>query len=575
MGKILLPVGEDNFELLRRKGSYYIDKTGFISELLQDSFKVNLITRPRRFGKTLAMTMLQAFFDIRKDSRFLFCGLEIAGDDRLCSEWMNRWPVLFLTFKDVAGNGFRSSYHQLAFCISSLCVEHAYLMDSGKVDSDDRNSFARLKAGTAADTELRNSLFLLTRMMYMHYGKPVILLIDEYDVPLAKASEYGYYQEMLNVIRSIMSSSLKTNEFLQFAVITGCLRIAKESIFTGTNHFKVNSIAGNRYTDSFGFTPDEVEQLLSDAGFASRKEDVKNWYDGYRFGNQEIYCPWDVLNYVSDLESDPLMMPANYWKDTSHNDIIKCFIGRMGLEVNDKLERLLAGGCVKVKVNEDSDYTLFNTLKDTRPCEIGCGPEAATEEDFWSVLYLTGYLTAAKPGDCCGKPEPGEIYLKIPNEEVKIIFQDTIVEWFRKSVRSWDKNTLFSAVWNGEEEAVTREMTKLLRRTISYYDYNEAFYHAFLAGLFSGAGYQVESNKEHGEGRSDVIVKNYENGQIAVFEVKRSRKKEELQKDCEQALKQIDDRKYAEEFEEEYDCVLCYGIAFYRKQCRVLLREGL
>lgn len=572
MGKILLPVGEDNFELLRKNGSYYIDKTGFISELLQDSFKVNLITRPRRFGKTLAMTMLQAFFDIRKDSRSLFCGLEIAGEDRLCSEWMNRWPVLFLTFKDVAGNGFRSSYHQLAFCISSLCVEHAYLMDSGKVDSDDRNSFARLKAGTASDTELRNSLFLLTRMMYMHYGKPVILLIDEYDVPLAKASEYGYYQEMLDVIRSIMSSSLKTNEFLQFAVITGCLRIAKESIFTGTNHFKVNSIAGNRYTDSFGFTPDEVGQLLSDAGFASRKEDVKHWYDGYRFGNQEIYCPWDVLNYVSDLESDPLMMPANYWKDTSHNDIIKCFIGKMGLEVNDKLERLLAGGCVKVKVNEDSDYTLFNTLKDTRPCEIGYSPEAATEEDFWSVLYLTGYLTAAKPGDCCGKPEPGEIDLKIPNEEVKTIFQDTIVEWFRKSVRSWDKNTLFSAVWNGEEEAVTREMTKLLRRTISYYDYNEAFYHAFLAGLFSGAGYQVESNKEHGEGQSDVIVKNYENGQIAVFEVKRSRKKEELQKDCEQALKQIDDRKYAEEFAEEYDHVLCFGIAFYRKQCRVLLR---
>lgn len=573
MSRILLPVGEDNFELLRKNGSYYVDKTGFISELLQDSFKVNLITRPRRFGKTLTMTMLQTFFDIRKDSRSLFQGLEIAGDEKLCSEWMNQWPVLFLTFKDVAGNQFSSSYHQLAFCISSLCVEHAYLMDSSRIDSDDRNCFARLKAGTASDTEIHNSLFLLTRMMYMHYGKPVILLIDEYDVPLAKASEYGYYREMLDVIRTIMSSSLKTNIFLQFAVVTGCLRIAKESIFTGTNHFKTNSIAGNRYTDCFGFTVDEVEQLLADAGFLSRREAVKHWYDGYRFGEQDLYCPWDVLNYVSDLDKDPDMLPANYWKDTSHNDIIKRFIGKMGLEINDKLERLLAGGCIKVKVNEDSDYTLFNNLKDTGQPEFGYSPEVASEEDFWSILYLTGYLTAVKQGEDCEKPEQGEIYLKIPNEEVKTIFQDTIVEWFRKSVKSWDKKALFSAVWNGDDGAVTKEMTRLLRRTISYYDYNESFYHAFLAGLFSGAGYQVESNKEHGEGRSDVIVKNYENGQIAVFEVKRSRKREALQRDCEQALKQIDDRRYAEEFAEDYDRVLRFGIAFFRKQCRVLFKQ--
>lgn len=337
MTKIRIPVGEENFEFLRKKKSYYVDKTRFIAELLDEDFKVNLITRPRRFGKTLNMTMLEAFFDIRKDSKGIFTDLEIMKHEELCAEWMNQWPVLFLSFKDVANDNFEDSYEQMALNLADLCVEHAYLLDGDKVDKDDKDRFSRLKAGRATEVELRNSLFIITRMMYAYYGKPAILLIDEYDVPLSKASEYGYYPKMLNMIRSIMSTSFKTNRFLQFAVITGCLRIAKESIFTGVNNFKNNSIAGSHYLDSFGFTEEEVEQMLRAAGLIDRLSSVKQWYDGYHFGKYDIYCPWDVLNYVADVLHEPDKAFGNYWKDTSHNSIIKQFVGRDGMDVNDKV----------------------------------------------------------------------------------------------------------------------------------------------------------------------------------------------------------------------------------------------
>ena len=563
MANIVIPIGEENFELFRQSGGYYIDKTKLVVDLLQDQFKVNLITRPRRFGKTLAMSMLKNFFDIRKDSRALFEGLTVSEHEELCREWMNQWPVLFISFKDVANSTFEASYDQLAYNISSLCVEHAYLMESDKVNDGDRRRFQRLRDGEATEAEVRNSLYMLTRMMHAYYGKQVILLIDEYDVPLAKASQYGYYKEMLDVLRSIMSTSFKTNDFLKFAVITGCVRIAKESIFTGTNHFKANSIYGKYYLDCFGFTEEEVEQIAKDAGVSDHIPAMKQWYDGYHFGPYDIYCPWDVINYVCDLGADPKMRPESYWKDTSHNDIIHRFIGKDGIEVNDKFETLLSGGYVKVRISEDSTYDLEN----------------ATESDFWGILYLTGYLTPDREAEKEEKPEAGEVCLKIPNEEVRTIFGDTIVEWFKEimPVRAGERRDMFTAWWNGEEEIVTEAVSEILSDSISYYDYKEDFYHAFVAGLFSGAGYIVSSNAENGLGRADVVVKDRKNRAAIIVEAKYSKTEEAMEEDCRKALQQIDLKQYAKKFLKGYKKILCYGAVFHDKDCliRKVSLEGL
>lgn len=420
MYRIKIPVGIEDFESIRTSGFYYIDKTKFITELVEEAFSVNLITRPRRFGKTLMMSMLECFFDIRRDHTELFQGLYIAENEEVCKMWMNRWPVLFLSLKDIASSKFQTSYEQLAFIISSLCMEHDYLLESDKVSSTDKKRFVKMMDCEANEVEIRNSLLILMRMLYAHYGKQVILLIDEYDVPLAKANEYGYYKEMLDLIRGIMSTALKTNKFLKLSVITGCLRIAKESIFTGTNHFKSHSIDGTRYLDSFGFTEKEVMKLLEDTGLSSYAKQIKSWYDGYRFGEFDIYCPWDVVNYVSDLRMDRNLYPKNYWKDTSHNNIIRTFIGNKDIHVNDKFEELLSGGTVKVQIREDLTYDF----------------EHSTEDNFWSILYLTGYLTKASNEENI----PSQyISLKIPNEEVKTIFADTIVEWFKDTMRQTNR----------------------------------------------------------------------------------------------------------------------------------------
>lgn len=555
MTKIRIPVGEENFEFLRKKKSYYVDKTRFIAELLDEDFKVNLITRPRRFGKTLNMTMLEAFFDIRKDCKGIFADLEIMKHEELCAEWMNQWPVLFLSFKDVANDNFEDSYEQMALNLADLCVEHAYLLDGDKVDKDDKDRFSRLKAGRATEVELRNSLFIITRMMYAYYGKPAILLIDEYDVPLSKASEYGYYPKMLNMIRSIMSTSFKTNRFLQFAVITGCLRIAKESIFTGVNNFKNNSIAGSHYLDSFGFTEEEVEQMLRAAGLIDRLSSVKQWYDGYHFGKYDIYCPWDVLNYVADVLHEPDKAFGNYWKDTSHNSIIKQFVGRDGMDVNDKFEMLLSGRSIRERITEDSTYYFEN----------------AAENDFWSILYFTGYLTIDRVSTAEAVSDDGRVYLKIPNEEIRTIFGDSIVEWFRETIgiKTAERNEMFAAWWNGDEKKVTDAVSVILSDTISYYDYNENYYHAFIAGLFSGAGYLLSSNDENGIGRSDVIVKDRKTRKVIIIEIKRSDMENQMENDCRKALQQIDLKKYASRYLNGYKTVQCYGAAFFQKKCLI------
>lgn len=346
MAKVNLPLGIDSFEKLRMNKCYYIDKTEFIEELLSEIFDVNLITRPRRFGKTLVMSMLAEFLDIRKDSRKIFEGLKVAGNREFCEKWMNQWPVLFLTLKDVDGDDFEDAYGMIQFVIASLCGDHSYLLDSEKVLKTDQRILSRLMEQNGNKTDIKTSLFVLIRMMKAHYGKPVIVLIDEYDVPLAKASDNGYYTEMLNIVQSLLGMAWKSNPSLKFAVVTGCLRIAKESIFTGANNFISDSISDKKYRCYFGFTEQEVLRFLADTGLEECLPEMKKWYDGYRFGEREVYCPWDVVNHVRELMKDIHAKPANYWKNTSHNSIIRKFIDFPGIAVNDKFEILLAGGVI-------------------------------------------------------------------------------------------------------------------------------------------------------------------------------------------------------------------------------------
>ena len=553
MKLLSIPVGVSDFEEIRRNGYYYVDKSGLIGELLSTTgTKVTLITRPRRFGKTLGMSMLESVFDIRKDNKALFEELEIAKRHELCMEWMNQWPTVFVSFRQVDGLNFNSAYDMLTLVISELYKKHLYLLDSDKLDSFDKEIVKQLIQGTASAKDMKGSLMLLTRLMYQQYGKPVILLIDEYDVPVAKANRNGYYEEMLDVMKGLMQA-LKDNQALCFAVITGCLKIAKESIFTGTNNFISDTITDSRLNEYFGFVQSEVDQILKDADVLDKAESIREWYDGYHFGDFDVYCPWDVMNYLLELQRNPKAKPVSYWKNTSDNAVIRSFIDYAGSNITGKLETLLAGGTIVQRVDENLTYDYLHS----------------SEENLWSMLYLTGYLTKAREEDYNGKLADGTVALMIPNAEIKEIFETTVVKWFDDSTKKCDRSTLFHAVWNGDSESLTKEMNVLLRRTISYHDYKEDFYHAFLAGIFTGAGYMVDSNKEHGEGRSDVVVYDPINSRVAVFEAKYTKSLDKLESECDAALQQIDDRMYAKEYEDDYDQILCYGISFFKKRCMV------
>ncbi len=555
MVNLNLPVGVSDFERIRENGYYYIDKSGMITEILKtESTAVTLITRPRRFGKTLGMSMMSSFFDIRKDSRTLFEGLEIFNDRVLCSKWMNQYPTIFLSFKDVDGLSFASAYNMLSATVTDLYKEHLYLLDSDKINLYDKKIIGRIVEGKASVTEVKKSLELLIEVMRVHYGKPVILLLDEYDVPVAKASNHGYYAEMLEVIKALMSTALKDNTSLRFAVLTGCLKIAKESIFTGTNNFVSDTIVSSRLNEYFGFTHCDVEKLLQDADLMDQADNMKVWYDGYHFGDFDVYCPWDVMNYLRDLQRDPLAKPASYWKNTSDNAIIRSFIDYAGSSITGKLENLMAGGYIVQKIEENLTYDYLHS----------------SEDNLWNILYLTGYLTRVRNRDLAEPLSDGMSALMIPNAEVREIFETTVQKWFSDTTQTLDRKMLFHAVWDGNSDVLTAEMNKLLRMTISYHDYKEDFYHAFLAGIFAGAGYMVESNKEHGEGRSDVVVIDSRGGRVAVFEAKYSKALDRMSADCKEALIQIDDRMYAKEFEESSDQVYCYGISFFKKRCLVM-----
>ena len=474
-----IPVGVSDFAEIRQNGYYYVDKSGLISALLQTAAtKVTLITRPRRFGKTLGMSMLESFFDIRKDSRKLFDGLEISECTELCSQWMNQWPTAFVSFRQVDGLSFSSAYDMFTLVISDLYKKHLYLLESEHVNSFDKKIFERIVGGEASEKEIKGSLLLLTGMMQAHYGKPVILLIDEYDVPVAKANSNGYYQEMQEIMKGLMQA-LKDNPALRLAVITGCLKIAKESIFTGANNFVSDTITDSRLNEYFGFVQGEVDQILKDADAQDHADDMKNWYDGYHFGDFDVYCPWDVMNYVLELQRNPNAKPASYWKNTSDNAIIRSFIDYAGSNITKKLETLLAGGCIMQHIDENLTYDYLHS----------------SEENLWSILYLTGYLTRVRDSEQTETLPVGTTALVIPNAEIREIFETTVAKWFSDQAKEWNRKALFDAVWAGNSEGIMQEMNKLLRKTISYHDYKEDFYHAFLAGIFAGAGYTVESNR--------------------------------------------------------------------------------
>ncbi len=554
MKKVNIPVGRSDFEYIRKNDFYYIDKTGLIEELLKTSARqVTLITRPRRFGKTLNMSMMAEFFDIQKDSTFLFKGLSISKNPELCSVWMNQYPVVFISFRNVDGLDFHQAYAKLYSTIEDLYNEHLYLMESKNLNPNDLRFIRNITEETAAQVHIENSLLRLTRMLSAHYGKPVILLIDEYDVPLAKASVKGYYREMLNVMRGVLSV-LKDNAALCFAVVTGCLQIVKESIFTGTNNFVTDTISDSRLDKYFGFTQVDVDQLLQDTKLSDHKEEIKEWYNGYLFGNCNVYCPWDVMNHVENLLLDPSAPPADYWEHTSHNDVIYQFISTTEADINDKFETLLAGGYIIEPIEPHLTYDILHS----------------SERNLWTLLYFTGYLTRMQIKDIPETPADGSLALTIPNAEIRRLFQKSVSEWFLAKTQASDRSELFNALWNGDAGQMQDFLNDTLFDTISYHDYQESFYHAFLAGLLSRKGYKVESNYENGLERSDIVVKDRKNRRAAVIETKIADSENRLAAACEDALKQIGKKQYAAAVQKAgYRQVTSFGIAFYQKQCRV------
>ena len=547
-----IPIGISEFEKIRENDYYYVDKTELIQALVKtEPAEITLFTRPRRFGKTLVMSMLASFFDIRRDSRDLFEGLKIAEDQKLCELWMNQWPVIFLSLKDAGGESFEDAYGLLQSIISQLYVEHAYLEKCAEIDESYKEIFARLKRRQGNKTDVQISLRILMRMMQIYYGKQVILLIDEYDVPMAKAGAKAYYNEMLDVIGTMMSQSLKDNTALKFSVITGCLRISKESIFTGTNNFVADTIADERFSSFFGFTDEEVRKLLENTGNLEYFDRIKKWYDGYCFGKTEIYCPWDVLCYLNKLAFESESEPENFWENTSHNDIIRTFLSCEGMDVTDSFEKLLAGETIEVNITENLTY---ENLTDS-------------EENLWSVLYLTGYLTKDIKNPVSGKTKA---FLKIPNAEIMDIFRKSVVRWFDERIAVRDRSELFEALWNEDTVKLSDLISELLFETISYHDYAESFYHAFLAGLFANAGYIVESNYESGLGRPDLVIKDKKKRRVVIMEMKIADSAESMQKAEERALNQIEEMRYADGmYAQGYQKVIKYGVAFYRKSCLV------
>ena len=563
-----LPVGIENFEEIRKLGFYYIDKTRLIEQLLQGWGKVTLFTRPRRFGKTLNMSMLRSFFEIGMD-KSLFDGLYISGNKVLCDEHMGKYPVIFLSFKGVEGLTYDEAFDALVRVIGKEISRVSFLADSDKLTMLEREQYKGLTiiedgSFVFSKDKLISSLQLLSQLLYKHYGQKVVILIDEYDVPLDKAFQNGYYKEMVSLIRGLFGQALKTNEFLQFAVLTGCLRVSKESIFTGLNNFEINSIVDIDHDEQFGFTDDEVMKLLLDYDRSERYPDVKEWYDGYHFGNADIYCPWDVINFAKKLVSDLSARPSAFWINSSGNDMVKRFVDRADQTTRDEIEKLVAGGFVEKQLRLDLTYDeIDNTI-----------------DNLWSVLFTTGYLT--KIGEV--KVPDSESYaykLVIPNKEVREVFILQIQEWF-KAVVTKDDDTmklLSKAILDKDEKQIARQLNIVMGRMISILDtkapddMKENFYHGLLLGLLRGSNpdWLIKSNRESGDGFSDILIMPEDPDAGIVIEVKYAKEMKELDAACETAMAQIKNKRYDEALRDEGRCdILAYGIAFCRKRCRVV-----
>ena len=563
-----LPVGIENFEEIRKLGFYYIDKTRLIEQLLQGWGKVTLFTRPRRFGKTLNMSMLRSFFEIGMD-KSLFDGLYISGNKVLCDEHMGKYPVIFLSFKGVEGLTYDEAFDVLVRVIGKEISRVSFLADSDKLTMLEREQYKGLTiiedgSFVFSKDKLISSLQLLSQLLYKHYGQKVVILIDEYDVPLDKAFQNGYYKEMVSLIRGLFGQALKTNEFLQFAVLTGCLRVSKESIFTGLNNFEINSIVDIDHDEQFGFTDDEVMKLLSDYDRSERYHDAKEWYDGYHFGNADIYCPWDVINFAKKLVSDPSARPSAFWINSSGNDMVKRFVDKADQTTRDEIEKLVAGGFVEKQLRLDLTYDEIDS----------------TIDNLWSVLFTTGYLT--KIGEV--KVPDSESYaykLVIPNKEVREVFILQIQEWF-KAVVAKDDDTmklLSRAILDKDEKQIARQLNIVMSRMISILDtkapdaMKENFYHGLLLGLLRGSNpdWLIKSNRESGDGFSDILIEPEDPNAGIVIEVKYTKEMKELDAACEAAMAQIKNKRYDEALRDEDRCdILAYGIAFCRKRCRVV-----
>lgn len=561
MEQLRLPVGIEDFAEIRRHGYYYVDKTQLIEQVLNRRNKVSLFTRPRRFGKTLNMSMLQHFFEIGTDPKF-FQGLSISKNNELCEKHMGKYPVVSISLKSIHADSYAKAKAQLIKLVNREARRVQFLLDSDRLTAVDKALFSELLDREMEEDTLVSSLQELTELLEIHFGQQVIVLIDEYDVPLAKANQNGYYDEMALLLRNFFENVLKTNDSLEFAVLTGCLRIEKESIFTGLNNFKVYSITDTDYDETFGFVDDEVKKMLKSLNQQDHYEEVKEWYDGYRFGNTDVYCPWDVVNYCADHLTTPNATPKNYWLNTSGNEVINHFIDSVGEPqklAKTELERLVSGNVVRKRINETITYKeLYSTI-----------------DNLWSTLFMTGYLTQR------GSEDDGRYRLVIPNREIRNMVTDNILSLFQDEVKKDGQmaNAFCQALMEGKEKEVERLLTAYMGKTISIRDtfvrksIKENFYHGILLGILSfKTGWEVSSNRESGTGFSDILIEIDDSDIGIVIEVKYSDDEDQLEKDCKEALKQIKDRDYTQKLRDAgFHKILKYGIACQIKTCKVLV----
>lgn len=560
-----LPVGIDNFEKIRKEKFYYVDKTRLIEQILEQWGEVNLFTRPRRFGKTLNMSMLQNFFEIGAD-KTLFDGLYISGNQTLCEEYMGKFPVIFLSLKGVDGLAFGEARQCFNEMVGREASRFSFLADSEQLTKDEKEMYLALVKicdgeYSMSGMNLRFSLKILSQLLYKHYGKKTVILIDEYDVPLDKAFQHGYYKEMVSLIRGIFGEALKTNNYLQFAILTGCLRVSKESIFTGLNNFKILSITDSRFDEQFGFTDEEVSRLLADYHLENHLNEMKEWYDGYHFGDKDVYCPWDVINHVDRLLGEPGAEPQSYWINTSGNDLVKRFIDKADKTTRNEIEKLITGESIEKYIRMELTYDEIDKSID----------------NLWSILFTTGYLTQR------GKPERGIYHLVIPNREVREVYILQIQEWFKNTVfhSTEPVKELLCAFENGAAGIIENRLNRILTKTISIFDTKarneekEIFYHGILLGLLRcEPDWLIQSNIESGDGFVDILIEPENPDAGIIIELKYAQTYAGLEKACEKAINQIRELRYDERLRnEDRNDILAYGIAFCKKKCKVVVEN--